>query len=497
MSKFLSQSKNMKDEYCGTVVQIGEVKPVPGTDFLGTVMVIGREIIVRKDKVHEGQIMIYVSNECQLNTDFLSVNNEFQDSELNANYDEVLKTKTQMINDGASKEDIEKYVFSKRGYFKKSGRVRMTRIRGVVSMGYLITVEQMKAWCPSFELDAEVGYDFDTVNGELFVKAYMPPRKHDPSLHVGNKEEKRAAKFDGVVKGQFAFHYHPAQLNKDIRRLSPDMSVNISVKLHGTSFILGNVFKKYPVLPVNLFLKLPKCLQWTYRWYGVLYASRTVVKNGNIKPREHNHYYGTDVWAEYYELLKDFIPKGYTIYGEILGYCGGSNTMVQKNYDYKCKPGENKLMIYRVVRKRLFHKKVEFDVMDVQKFTLELQEKLRKKLGNAAAERIHPIDVLYNGTMRDLYPDIPVETHWHENVLAAMKSDPRFAIEDDEPMCRTKVPREGIVLRINGDPVAEAFKLKGLRFLGKEADDMDKGIVTDIEMLMGYSDEDSEAVTEL
>lgn len=233
MPKFLSQSKNMKDEYCGTVVQIGEVKPVPGTDFLGTVMVIGREIIVRKDKVHEGQIMIYVSNECQLNTDFLSVNNEFQDSELNANYDEVLKTKTQMINDGASKEDIEKYVFSKRGYFKKSGRVRMTRIRGVVSMGYLITVEQMKAWCPSFELDAEIGYDFDTVNGELFVKAYMPPRKHDPSFHVGNKEEKRAAKFDGVVKGQFAFHYHPAQLNKDICRLSPDMSVNISVKLHG------------------------------------------------------------------------------------------------------------------------------------------------------------------------------------------------------------------------------------------------------------------------
>ena len=220
-------------------------------------------------------------------------------------------------------------------------------------------------------------------------------------------------------------------------------------ELRGSDSVL---FKKYPVLPVNLFLKLPKCLQWTYRWYGVLYASRTVIKNGNIKPRVHNHYYGTDVWAEYYELLKDFIPKGYTIYGEILGYCGGSNTMVQKNYDYKCKPGENKLMIYRVVRKRLFRKKVEFDVMDVEEFTLELQEKLRKKLGNAAAERIHPIDILYNGTMRDLYPDIPVDTHWHENVLAAMKSDPRFAIEDDEPMCRTKVPREGIVLRINGDP---------------------------------------------
>lgn len=45
----LSKSETMSTEYCCTIVQIGEVKPIEGSDFLGVVMVEGREIVVRKD----------------------------------------------------------------------------------------------------------------------------------------------------------------------------------------------------------------------------------------------------------------------------------------------------------------------------------------------------------------------------------------------------------------------------------------------------------------
>ena len=51
----------------------------------------------------------------------------------------------------------------------------------------------------------------------------------------------------------------------------------------------------------------------------------------------------------------------------------------------------------------------------------------------------------------------------------------------NEPLCRNKIPREGIVLRIDHDPIKEAFKLKTLKFLGKEAELIDMGEV-DIEM---------------
>ena len=46
----------------------------------------------------------------------------------------------------------------------------------------------------------------------------------------------------------------------------------------------------------------------------------------------------------------------------------------------------------------------------------------------------------------------------------------------------TKMPREGIVIRIQDDPVAEAFKLKCIKFLEKEAKNIDKGEV-DMEMI--------------
>jgi hypothetical protein len=41
-------------------------------------------------------------------------------------------------------------------------------------------------------------------------------------------------------------------------------------------------------------------------------------------------------------------------------------------------------------------------------------------------------------------------------------------------ICKNKVPAEGIVLRIDDDEFAEAFKLKSYKFLKKEAELMDE-----------------------
>jgi hypothetical protein len=81
-----------------------------------------------------------------------------------------------------------------------------------------------------------------------------------------------------------------------------------------------------------------------------------------------------------------------------------------------------------------------------------------------------------------LYPEISTEYHWRENVLEALKNDKMFGMEEMEPLNITKMPREGIVIRIQDDPVAEAFKLKCIKFLEKEAKNIDKGEV-DMEMI--------------
>lgn len=54
----LSSSKNISHEYCCTIVKIGELFPIEGSDFLCKTLVNGFSIVVRKDEVKAGDIMI-------------------------------------------------------------------------------------------------------------------------------------------------------------------------------------------------------------------------------------------------------------------------------------------------------------------------------------------------------------------------------------------------------------------------------------------------------
>ena len=67
---------------------------------------------------------------------------------------------------------------------------------------------------------------------------------------------------------------------------------------------------------------------------------------------------------------------------------------------------------------------------------------------------------------------------WQVVLLQRLKNDQEhFLMEQNEPLCNNKLPREGIVVRLRDDAIAEAFKLKCVRFLNKEAEDVDKGKV--------------------
>ena len=502
MEEILSKSENMSTEYCATVVRVGEVKPIENSDFLGVTMVEGREIVVRKDDVHEGDVVVYVSNESQINFDFLSFCNEFQDESLNRNYEEIQMAVGEMKTNGATDEEIREFVSAHRGYFDKHGRVKMKKLRGVYSMGYLINPVRITNWkllsWNENQWAEHVGEDFDTIKGELFVQAYVPKIK-EPRVKGKGRAEKRIKRFNRMIPGQFSFHYDTEQLQRNMERLHPDTSVCISVKMHGTSFICGNVKVRNPKwggLYARLFNYLPTWLQFTKDEYDTVYSSRKVIKNSDLNPGVTAGFYDVDIWGEYYPVLKGILPHGMTIYGEIVGYVTGSSiTGIQsiggKVCDYGCKPCFNKLMIYRV-KHVLEDNVIEYNVTDVYNYTVNNLIPALKQLdiqnGTHWAERIVPIPILYNGTMKDLYPDVDTENHWHENVLELMKNDARFGMEQDEPLCKNKVPREGIVLRINDDPIAEAFKLKCLKFLGKEAEDIDKGRTSDIEMQERYED---------
>lgn len=231
-NKFFTQSEKMSQEYCCTVVRLGEILEIPGANTVAKTLVNGRTIVIGKDH-KPGDVMIYCSNESQLNFDFLSVNNLFSHVDKNCNAEEVNKWLEEHAD--APDEEVKEYLRTHRGYFEDKGRVKMTKLAGEVSMGVLFELEQFKKWCPMLDVNLEelVGLDFDTVNDVLFIKAYMPETADDNEHHTGEGDPGPILKYNRMLPGHFAKHYDTQLFEKVVHRFNPDDVVTISNKLHG------------------------------------------------------------------------------------------------------------------------------------------------------------------------------------------------------------------------------------------------------------------------
>ena len=249
------------------------------------------------------------------------------------------------------------------------------------------------------------------------------------------------------------------------------------ILIHNTSAIYANILTN---VPTNWFKRMWRKMFGKNEYdqkYNIVYSSRNVIKNEFINPKQRaGGYYSDDVWGHWAEKLSTYIPKDMCIYCEIVGYTP-NGTPIQKGYDYGCLPTDevkSKLMVYRMT-----YEDKEMEVNEVIAFGQFLKE----ALGDIVIE----FPLMFYGTLAELYPEISTEEHWHENVLEALKNEKKFLMEEMEPMCINKVPREGFVIRKAHDPIKEAWKLKTVKFSFREASQMDAGEV-DMEMAEGYAE---------
>lgn len=455
----ITKSKDFRQEYCGTVVKIGEILPIEGRDRIVKTMVNGLSIVIGKDEFQTGDVAVYCANETQLHELFLHLNSMYDDKELN----------------------IDK---EKKGYINKHGRVRIVKLGGVPSYGILLHPTSIATFLNepvevvNEYLGNHVNEDFDEINGEIFCKVYVPPIKtSNRQMSKSERRDKKLARFKMLIEGSFRLHYDTDQLARNMHEFSPDDKVFISNKLHGTSIIIANILTN---VPTNWFKRMWRKLTGKYEFdqkYNIVYSSRNVIKNEFINPKQKaGGYYSDDIWGYWAEKLAAYIPQDFCIYGEVVGYTP-NGTPIQKGYDYGCLPTDevkSKLMVYRVT-----HNDKEFEITDVIAFG----QYLKDKLGDIVLD----FPLMYHGTFAELYPEISTTEHWHENVLEALKVEKKFLMEQLEPMCINKVPREGFVVRKENDPIKRAFKLKSTAFHLREAAQVDNGEV-DIEMAEGYAE---------
>jgi hypothetical protein len=442
----LTLSEKHNPNYLSKVIKVDNIITHNSADNLEIICVNGDNVIVRKGSIKIGDVVGFATTESVLNTEFLKTNNQFRDKDLNS--DPKIK-----------------------GYFDKHGRVRAIKLVGEVSNAFIFNLDWLKIWQPEIKdvnWEDYVDVSFDTVNGIEFSKKYIPKAiSNQGGGSKTNKRNKFLKDFDRLIENQFNFHYDTAKLQDHLNKISPDDIVSITAKFHGTSVILSNLLvnkelKLYEKILKKLGIKIQD------KEYGYIYSSRGVIKNRYINKNVGSGFYATDVWSLWGEKIKNKIPKGYTIYGEICGYEDGTSKFIQKNHDYGCKEGESKLYVYRITFTNEDGLIYEFSAHQVQTWC--------HKVG------LTPVIELYYGRLIDLYPHLDIEQHWHKNLLETLQNDKdHFYMEMKSPHCVNDVPHEGIVIR-NDTTEYPALKLKTKAHFLMETKENDEGNI-DIEEL--------------
>ena len=305
--------------YSATVIVVPELTKAPNSDRLYLLEDRGITVIVDAswtDRV--GELALLFPAEVQLDAEYASFNNLFDNPELNMNT-------------------------AVKGYIGKNGRVRSIKLRGTTSTGLALPVSSLglhwRDWPDLVEGDV-----FDTVAGHTICRKYVQPVKE--STQPKGQAEKAFRRVDNTY---LPLHYETGQWLREKDSVDPNTPVIVTQKLHGTSVRLANTVVK-------------RQLTWKDRLakrfgidvkdhdYDLVAGSKRVIKDpGNDRQA---HFYDLDIWTHSLRQYGDAIPKNFVVYGELVGFTpiidGVGGAAIQKGHTYECQPGEYELFVYRV-----------------------------------------------------------------------------------------------------------------------------------------------------
>lgn len=308
--------------YAALVIEVPEPKKLPNSDRLYGIGVAGIEVVVDSSWLERvGEKAVLFPAEAQLSETLTAFANLYRHQEFN--------------------DDPEE-----QGYLEDNRRIRALKLRGNISKGLILPLNKITEITNTFAEDFEVGMSFDTVNGIEISRKYALPVKGMP---MSKEQAKLAKAFKRVDEKVFPMHIDTEQYERNEGHVEPDDIVIVTQKLHGTSVRFGNV----PVKVEHTFWeRLAKKLGIRVREheYDLIAGSRKVIKDP--KSTTQNHFYTSDVWGEAAVTWGRDLPKGFMVFGELVGFTAGtateSGSPIQKGYTYDVEPGEMELYIYRV-----------------------------------------------------------------------------------------------------------------------------------------------------
>lgn len=294
----------MNENYAAVVVTIGSVYPLAKCDNVVGTSVFGYQAIVSKD-TKPGELMLFFPAECQLSHEYCRANNLYRDKDQNTDT-------------------------TKAGYLDLNRRVRAIKFRGHTSNCLLMPLNSL----PGRSRPAP-GAVFDTWEGAEICRKYFSRVKETSSRPGRPQKEPR------VERKFFPEHVDTSQYHRSAHLIDQYEEVVVTQKLHGTSVRIAHT-------------KIPRKLSWLEKFarrlgvavnefeYKFVYGSRRVTKNDDSPG-----FYESDVWGRHAAELDGKIPKGYIVFGEIVGWVSETSP-IQKGYTYDLPPGQSRMYVYRV-----------------------------------------------------------------------------------------------------------------------------------------------------
>lgn len=202
-----------------------------------------------------GDIVVYFPAGCCISDRYLGAHNLFDGSCTHKNKNGAeygLLTASLailMAKPGKTEKDIsqiqemEARKKSMTGFFNAQGRVRILKLRGQVSMGYVAPVETLEAVYPelkSFMWSQHLGENFDMIGKEILCWKYIPATapKTEPDgpgykMPWYKRSLRKLKKFNRLIPGFFRPHYDTAMLERNAHLINPSDVITETVKVHG------------------------------------------------------------------------------------------------------------------------------------------------------------------------------------------------------------------------------------------------------------------------
>lgn len=271
--------------YTGFVVKVEHLRKHSNADRLQIATFFGNDTIVGLD-TKIGDIGIYFPTDGQLSERFCAVN-------------DLVRRKDENGKQAGGYLDPEKR------------NIKALKLRGEKSDGLYMPITCLADFCKISDL--KVGDTIDTVNGELICQKYIPHQGRTP----GAPGSKAAKKAKANIAPTFYEHVDTAQLAYNLNAFKPGDTVQLTLKMHGTSGRTGYL----PLVHTkqSWFDKLFHRPGKEYKEYGYITGTRRVVLDGK---RSGGFYDSDDFRMAMAAKFENKLRKGEVVYYEIVGFQG-------------------------------------------------------------------------------------------------------------------------------------------------------------------------------